>query len=179
MAHPPGMSHAQVIEVASAGAPDFISGAAAIAWIDGKGTVHQMRPGTNGFTCAIIVPDPLDGPVCGDANAIAWFTALLRQDAKPPVLSAPGMAYMARGGSHYEDAAGNLLMEHDQSPHAAGSRRVREPPHWMLMWPLDPAATGFPLKPNGSGSYIMFAGTPWAHLMVYQDPAQMTAPPRP
>jgi hypothetical protein len=97
-------------------------------------------------------------------------------DARPPAMSAPGVAYMAQGGSHYEDAQGNVLMEHDLSPHVAGSRRMVEQPHWMLIWPFDPAASGLPTKENGAGSYIMFAGTPWAHVMIYQNPRQLTAP---
>lgn len=104
--------------------------------------------------------------------------ALLKHEARPPAMSAPGIAYMARGGSHYEDADGNVLMEHDQSPHAAGSRRVREQAHWMLIWPYEPASSGLPTKENGAGTYIMFAGTPWAHVMIYQDPNQMAAPAR-
>jgi hypothetical protein len=50
---------------------------------------------------------------------------------------------------------------------------VKEPPHWMVMWPFDAAATKLPTQPNPSGVYIMFDGTPYAHLMVYQDPQKM------
>ncbi len=178
MAHPPGMSHSQVVAAASAGAPTAISDNATIAWIDSAGRATVMRQGTNGFTCVIVVPDPFGGPVCGDPNAAAWLMAFLSHQPQPPVMNGPGIAYMARGGAHYEDAAGNVVLEHDQSPHAAGTRRVVEQAHWMLIWPFDPATTGLPTRENGTGSYIMFAGTPWAHLMVYQDPARMTAPPR-
>jgi hypothetical protein len=178
MAHPAGMSHGQVVQAASAGGPDFISQNATIGWIDSTGTLNVMRQGTNGFTCVVVIPDPFGGPICGDRNAAAWVIALLTHAAQPPAMSPPGIAYMARGGAHYEDAQGIVLMEHDMSPHAAGSHRVVEQPHWMLMYPFDPAATGFPTKENGTGSYIMFAGTPWAHVMIYQDPNQMNAPAR-
>jgi hypothetical protein len=43
----------------------------------------------------------------------------------------------------------------------------------MLMWNFDAAATGLPTKENPSGVYIMFAGTPYAHLMIYQNPMTM------
>ena len=102
--------------------------------------------------------------------------AMLHGAAQPPAMSAPGIAYMAEGGTHFEDAQGNVLMEHELSPHAAGSHRVREQPHWMLIWPYDPATSGLPTKENASGTYIMFAGTPYAHLMIYQNPNQMTMP---
>ena len=134
--------------------------------------MHEMRAGTNGFTCMIIVPDPLGGPVCGDAAATAWFNAMLTRQSGPPASGAPGIAYMARGGFHYEDAKGAIHMAH--SP-AAGTRRVTEPPHWMMMYAFDPAATGLPVKARPAGSYIMFAGTPWAHLMIYQNPNRLSA----
>lgn len=179
MAHPPGMSHAQVVAAASAGGPASVSQNAAIAWIDSSGAVHEMRPGTNGFTCVLVVPDPVGGPVCGDQVAAGWLLAFLTHQPQPPAATRPGIAYMARGGSHYEDAQGNILTEHDLSPHAAGARRVTEGPHWMLIWPMDPAVSGLPTRENGTGSYIMFAGTPWAHVMVYQDPNLMGRPARP
>jgi hypothetical protein len=43
----------------------------------------------------------------------------------------------------------------------------------MLMWAFDPAASGLPTKENPAGVYIMFAGTPYAHLMIYQNPNTM------
>jgi len=178
MTHPPGMSHQQVVQAASAGGPPSISQSATIGWIDSAGTMSVMRPGTNGFTCVLVVPDPIGGPVCGDANAAGWLMAFLTGQAAPPPQSGPGIAYMARGGSHYEDAQGNIMMEHDRSPHAAGSRRVTEGPHWMLIYPMDPASSGLPVKENGTGVYIMYAGTPWAHVMIYQDPNQLAAPIR-
>ena len=54
-----------------------------------------------------------------------------------------------------------------------GAKIVGEPPHWMMMWPFDAALTKLPTIPNSSGVYIMFQGTPYAHLMVYQDPMKM------
>ncbi len=75
---------------------------------------------------------------------------------------------MMQGGVHYETPAGDIVMEK-----GANTKDVKEPPHWMLMWPIDPAASGLPTKPNPSGVYVMFAGTPYAHLMIYQNPAAM------
>jgi hypothetical protein len=50
---------------------------------------------------------------------------------------------------------------------------MNEPPHWMLMWAIDPATSGLATRPNPSGVYIMYTGTPYAHLMVYQNPLTM------
>ena len=163
----PTTTDAQFTAAAEAGAPAAISGKAAIVRIDAaKKTTTQVRAGTNGFTCSVI-PDESKAPFCGDANAWAWFAAAFTGQAKPPN-TAPGISYMAQGGIHYETATGDIVM----AP-GAGTKNVAEPPHWMLMWAFDPAASGLPTKPNASGVYIMFAGTPFAHLMIYQNPATM------
>jgi hypothetical protein len=47
---------------------------------------------------------------------------------------------------------------------------VASPPHYMIMWPYDAAQTGFSTKPMKTGTWIMWAGTPYAHLMVNQVP---------
>jgi hypothetical protein len=54
-----------------------------------------------------------------------------------------------------------------------GAKVVKEPPHWMIMWPFNAATTKLPTVPNRAGAYIMFEDTPYAHLMVYQDPKKM------
>ncbi len=162
-----GMSNAQFIKRAENGAPAAISAKAAIARIDpSKKTVTELRAGANGFTCSVI-PDSMDTPYCGDKHARAWFAALLTGQPKPPNTE-PGVSYMMQGGVHDETPVGDIVMEK-----GVNTKEVREPPHWMLMWPIDAAASGLPTRPNPSGVYVMFAGTPYAHLMVYQNPATM------
>ncbi len=162
-----GMSDAQFTKLAESGAPADIAAKAAVARIDAKKkTVTAVRAGTNGFTCSVI-PDGSDAPFCGDKNAWAWFAAAFTGQPKPPNTE-PGISYMMQGGVHYETANGDIVMEK-----TATTKDVKEPPHWMLMWPIDPAASGLPTKPNAGGVYVMFAGTPYAHLMIYQNPAAM------
>ena len=159
-----GMNKAQYVQAAEGGAPSSISANAAVARIDPKKkTVTELRAGTNGFTCGLMPDD--NSPFCGDKNAWAWLAAAFTGQPKPPN-TAPGVSYMMQGGTHYETPTGEIVMEK-----AANTKDVKEPPHWMLMWPFDPAATGLPTKPGPAGVYIMFAGTPYAHLMVYQSPA--------
>src|SRR5579884_721175 len=122
--------------------------------------------GSNGFTCSVL-PDGTNAPFCGDKHAWAWFVAAFTGQPKPPNTE-PGISYMMQGGVHYETPAGEIVME--KGPN---TKTVQEPPHWMLMWPVDPATSGLPTRPNAGGVYVMFAGTPYAHLMVYQNPAAM------
>jgi hypothetical protein len=156
----------EFIQEATAAAPPRIASAAAVDSLEPGGKVVPVREGSNGFTCTIM-PDGSNAPFCGDKNGFAWMVAAMSQQPTPPNTS-PGIGYMAKGGLHYETAKGDIVMEH-----SAGTKEVKEPPHWMLLWPLDPAETGIPTRPNAGGSYIMFAGTPYAHLMVYQDPKML------
>jgi hypothetical protein len=160
------MPDAAYIRAAGAGAPRAISGKATIARIESDGKTTNLREGTNGFTCTLL-PDGSDAPFCGDQNAWAWAVAAFTKQPKPPNTE-PGVAYMMRGGIHEETPDGKIVMEK-----GANTRTVREPPPWMLLWPVDPAASGLPTRQNPMGVYVMFAGTPYAHLMVYQNPAKL------
>lgn len=158
-------TEAEFIKSAEAGAPARISEKAAIARMEPGGKVTTVRPGSNGFTCTLF-PDESHAPFCGDRSAFRWFVAAMSQQPKPPTTG--GVAYMAKGGVHYETPDGKILMAPTST-----TKDVKEPPHWMLLTPLDPAASGIPTRPNAGGSYIMFAGTPYAHLMIYQDPKML------
>jgi hypothetical protein len=159
-------SDAAYIRKAEGGAPSSISKDARIARFDKDGKVSVLRDGSNDFTCASI-PQMGIPAYCGDKNAWDWMTSAMSRKDKPSN-NEPGIAYMMQGGVHYETADGQIEMMPSAKTH-----NVKEPPHWMLMWPMDPAKTGLPTRPNASGAYVMFAGTPYAHIMVYENPARM------
>jgi hypothetical protein len=167
-AQPPGQTketEAEFIKAAEAGAPDRISAQATIVRMEPKGQTAMVRQGSNGFTC-FLMPDEIHTPVCTDQKGMSWFTAAAGDQPKPPTTG--GVAFMAKGSQHYEDPDGRIVMHP-----GSGTKTVKEPPHWMLLTPLDTAATGIPAHPNAGGSYIMFAGTPYAHLMIHQDPKML------
>lgn len=141
---------------------------AAPAWLQANATAADivngklvvLRPGTNGFTC---LPGHLgvvgDDPICMDGQAMLWAQAW--QTHKKPTNTSPGVAYMLAGGADYSVT----------DPYAKkGSRVYRYPPHWMIMWPFDPKMSGLSTRYSTSGTWIMWAGTPYAHLMVMQKP---------
>lgn len=163
----PKLSRDDQIQLAMSAAPQRIAANAAIVAVDAGGTLVTIKEGTNQFTCMSDLPGtPKADPVCADANAKQFLTSMMKNDSKP-ANQAPGVAYMANGGQHWEKD-GKVLMKE-----AAGARLVDEPPHWMITWPFDPQMTGLPTQPNEGGVYIMFAGTPYAHLMIYQDPNKL------
>ena len=72
---------------------------------------------------------PVPDPICMDGASNQWMTDMMNNAPKPSN-TVPGIAYMARGGSHLEKD-GKVVMSGD------GAKVVKEPPHWMLMWPFD------------------------------------------
>ena len=147
--------------------PARITKDAAVMVYDEGGKFKEVRPGTNGFTCVPSVMNlPIPDPMCMDAAAKQWLDDV-GSGAPKPSNTVPGIAYMARGGSHRE-MQGEILTKEE-----AGAKVAKEPPHWMVMWPFDSKTSMLPNKPNPSGVYLVFDGTPYAHLMVYQDPKKM------
>ncbi len=161
------MSQEQQIKIAESAAPARISKDATVIVFGEGGKLTEARKGNNGFTCIPTVnfrPDP--DPMCFDLAVGQWVDALVNKKEKPDN-TVPGISYMARGGYHWEKS-GKILMEE-----APGAKLVKEPPHWMIMWPFSAAETKLPSLPNASGTYVMFDGSPYAHVMVYQDPKKM------
>lgn len=165
----PKMSKEDLIELAMSAAPAHIAKDATIMIPGADGKLVEAKKGTNGFTC---IPD-IDGqekpdPMCGDAAAFQWANDYM-SGAPKPTNTTPGIAYMAQGGWHWEKD-GKIMMHNDDM---AGAKRVKEPAHWMLFWPVDSKASGIPSLPTRWGTYVMFDGTPYAHLMIHQDPRKL------
>jgi len=145
---------------AESAAPAAIAHNASVVTVDAKGTMTTIRKGTNGWTC---MPDspatPGPDPMCFDQNAGQWVQAWLAH--KPPPANVVGLMYMLEGGT---DAS-------NTDPYAtkptAQNDWVKTGPHIMIVGSKDILA-GHPSgqKPDTSVPYVMWAGTPYAHLMV-------------
>ncbi|WP_156528592.1 hypothetical protein [Sinorhizobium glycinis] len=151
---------AALIKSAESAAPAAVSSGAAIHAMDEKGTMRTLREGKNGFWC---MPDnpvtPGPDPMCGDANAMEWATAWIGK--KEPPKGKVGFMYMLAGGT---DAS-------NTDPYATkpeeGNNWVETGPHVMIVNATD-MMQGYPTepKPDTSKPYVMWAGTPYAHLMI-------------
>jgi hypothetical protein len=159
-----GMSKDALIKLALSAAPSSISKDASVMIPGEDGKMVEAKKGTNGFTC---FPDingqKVPDPICADQASSQWINDLMG-DAPKPSNTVPGISYMAKGGWHYEKD-GKTIMKMEE-----GAKLVAEPAHWMLFWPVDSKASGIPLLPSKFGTYVMLEGTPFAHLMIYQDP---------
>ncbi|WP_374660396.1 hypothetical protein [Phenylobacterium sp.] len=147
-----------LIASAMTAAPPAIAGDATIVAPDAKGAMRVVRKGAGNFTC---MPDnpvtPGPDPMCGDANAMAWAMAWMEH--KTPVGDKPGFMYMLSGGT---DAS-------NTDPYATkpDGDWVSTGPHVMVVGSQAMLA-GYPsgARPDTTKPYVMWAGTPYAHLMI-------------
>jgi hypothetical protein len=148
------------IESALSAAPAGVARAATVVVAAADGSMRKLKQGTNGFTC---MPDnpatPGTDPMCMDANAMEWTGALISR--KTPAAEKVGLMYMLRGGS---DASNTD--PYARRP-AEGGEWVDTGPHIMIVGSQSILA-GYPsgAKPDTKSPYVMWAGTPYAHLMV-------------
>jgi hypothetical protein len=155
------MSNAELIRSALSAAPRDIAEHAAVMAPGANGKLAEIHAGTNGWTCLADEPDtPGLDPMCLDKQSMLWVQSLMSHAAKP-ANTAPGIIYMLQGGSDISAT----------NPYATTTEHfIESPPHFMIMWPYDAKSTGFSTTPKKTGTWIMWAGTPYAHLMINQKP---------
>ena len=155
----PGDAH--LIASAMAAAPKKVGENATIVAADAKGGMRTLRKGTNSFTC---MPDnpatPGPDAMCWDKNAAAWIDAYLNH--KTPPAGAMGLMYMLAGGT---DAS-------NTDPYAAkptgANHWIKTGPHVMIVGADASFYDTYPkdADPDTKSPYVMWAGTPYQHLMA-------------
>jgi hypothetical protein len=152
-------TQAKIASAISAG-PEDITRDATIAVMDAKGNMTVIRKGTNEWTCMPGDPNSIaDPPMCEDKASMQWDYAFRRHLPKP-LNTVPGITYMLAGAEQRSDS----------DPYDKTSPPIKIGPHWMIMWPFDPKLTGLPTKHKPAGAYIMWAGSPYAHVHVMGRP---------
>lgn len=149
-----------VIASALTAAPPGVAAAAAVMDWEGK----ELRAGSNGWTCLPDVPDtPGEDPMCLDGPWMEWAHAW--QTKGPVTITRVGLAYMLAGGT---DASNTDPWATEP---AAGEQWVHSGPHVMIIVPDVAQLEGIPTDPDNGGPWVMWKGTPYAHIMM------PTAPP--
>lgn len=152
-------SVAAKIASAMSAAPKQIASSATIAEIGADGKMVVLRAGTNGWLC---MPDdantPKPDPICADKMWQQWFDAWMAK--KPPAVKQVGVAYMLMGSS---DPSNTDPFATKPSP---GADWVVVPAHTMVLVPDPKQLDSYPSDPKSAGPFVMFKGTPYAHLMV-------------
>jgi hypothetical protein len=155
------MSDEEVIADAMAAAPEAVARHATIVAVDEQGEMRTIREGTNNFTCMPDNPQsPGRDPMCLDTNGMAWAHAWMTHTEPPK--GQVGFGYMLQGGS---DASNE---DPFASAPAEGRDWVDTGPHVML-FNVGDAIQDYPTQkdhPDTSQPYVMWAGTPYEHLMI-------------
>jgi hypothetical protein len=148
------------INRALSAAPSDIAKSARVVDHDAQGKMIVLREGSNGFTCMPGNPEAIGDPaMCSDAASMQWAADFKAHKPKP-TNTVPGITYMLAGATQRSDS----------NPYDTTSPAIHVGPHWMIMWPFDPKATGLPVTHKDTGAYIMWAGSPYAHLHVMGHP---------
>jgi hypothetical protein len=153
-------SNAAIIARALAAGPADVARSASVAVKNADGKMVVLREGTNGFTCMPGNPKVVGQPaMCMDAASMQWAEDFAAHKPKP-TNTVPGITYMLAGATQRSDS----------NPYDTTSPAITVGPHWMIMWPFDPKTTGLPVQHKDKGAYIMWAGSPYAHVHVMGHP---------
>jgi hypothetical protein len=153
-------SEAAKLKLAMTAGPSDVTKDAAVVEMDEKGMMRQLRSGTNGWTC-MLLPTSKDVAVdamCGDKAWTAWGDAYMAR--KPPMTPTVGVAYMLHG-DHGASNTDPFAMAPSET-----NQWVVSPPHVMLLVPDMKALDTLPTDPHAGGPWVMWKGTPYAHVMV-------------
>jgi len=149
---------ALIREALSAASPEIAQSATVMDWDH-----SVLKKGTGAYTC---MPTPADvrakggrEPMCLDKAWEAWGAAWMNKK-DPPKPKAVGVAYMLKG----DKGASNT------DPYAtkatADNHWVVSGPHIMLL-PTDASQLdAYPTDWTKGGPWVMWKGTPYAHVMV-------------
>lgn len=157
----PSAEDQKMIKSAMQAAPEKVGAGATIVVSGPDGKMRTLREGSNGFTC---MPDnpatPGPDPMCMDEAAFEWAGAWIGH--KTPASGKVGFMYMLAGGT---DASNTDPYATEPGP---DKHWVKTGPHVMIvgadasfydMYPKD-------ADPDTSAPYVMWAGTPYQHLMI-------------
>jgi len=158
----PKMTEAQKIANATSAAPAAISAKATVLdWPAKEGAAPEtLRAGTNGWTCLPDMPDTHgNDPVCMDAPWMKWVEALMAH--KTPQIAGVGIGYMLAPGGAWGSNTDPYGMKETPDNHWGHHQ-----PHLMILVPDLKSLAGTSTDPANGGPYVMYAGTPYAHIMA-------------
>lgn len=165
----------QIASAVQAAPPDRRDGATVLGF-DATGALVELRKGTNDLVCVADDPsDPAITIVCYHADLSSFF-------ARGRELTAQGVAGRARDEMRWKEIeAGTLMMPTSVRTSYVLTGKSLDPAtgavvepflRWVLYTPYATAeTTGLPTTPAPGAPWLMFAGTPGAHIMI--------TPPRP
>lgn len=155
------LTDAQMIASAMSAAPAKVGKDATVVAMEANGTMRTLRKGANGFTCMADNPaTPGPDPMCMDANAMEWVHAWVAH--KTPAPGKVGFMYMLAGGTD-----GSNTDPYATKP-TGSNNWIKTGPHVMIVGADEGFYNLYPksANPDTSVPYVMWAGTPYQHLMA-------------
>ena len=142
----------------AAGPASVTTRAAVMDWPAVKGgSPALLRAGTNGWICYPRSSKAIDNAMCLDPVFQQWMNAIRTKTS--PRITRIGIAYLLAGG----------FIGSARDPFATGPTDTndwgRDGPMIMVISPDPSLYAGLPTR-RSAGPYVMFAGTPYAHIMV-------------
>jgi hypothetical protein len=149
------MSDSDYVAKIMTAAPASVVKNATIVQTQKDGTMRTLQTGANGFTCMLA---GANDAMCADGNAMEWARAWMTHAAPPDKV---GFVYMLAG----DNGASNT--DPYATAAAADNHWVKTGPHVMIVGP-SAKTMGYPMTPDPDPSkpYVMWAGTPYAHVMI-------------
>jgi hypothetical protein len=155
-------SEAKITDAISAAPPALTANTKIVDW-DGK----VLRDGAGSYTC---MPTPVEmlqakSPMCMDMPWMSWADAWTHH--KQLSIQAIGISYMLAGDSGASNVDPYAKVE------TPDNQWIVEGPHVMIVVPDAKSLDRLPTDPKNGGPYVMWKGTPYAHVMV-----PVNVPPR-
>lgn len=151
-----GSSGEAAIQNALSAAPASVAEHATVANFDGT----VLREGTNGWVCLPDMADvPNNSPMCLDANWRELIDAV--QNQREPRFSGMAISYMLQGDMPVSNT----------DPFAKGPTAENQwiqvgKPHIMVAVSDLKMLEGLSTDPDNGGPFVMWKGTPYAHIMI-------------
>lgn len=154
-------SKAAKIASALSAAPASIAAHATVMDLPGKdGKSAMLREGSNGWTCMPSHPKTKyiqNDAMCVDQTWMSFVGAMMSN--KPPAVKQVGYSYMLSANDWESNTdMTSMAPTADNQWHHVGS-------HVMIVYPDAKLLEGIPTRPSTNGAYVMWAGSPYAHVM--------------
>lgn len=159
-----GSARGKIAGAMSAAPASIAKNATILDWPEKEGAPpKQLRAGTNGWVCYPSTPEMFgtaagDDPMCLDKEWQEWAGAWMAK--KPYQAKAAAVAYMLKG----DKGASNT--DPFATKPAPDNQWVVSGPHIMVLVPDVKQLDALPTDPKSGGPFVMWKGTPYAHVMV-------------
>jgi hypothetical protein len=158
-------SNAEKVRNALLAAPQAIAADAAVLdWPASPGEKPAvLRPGTNGWSCLPDLPATQGpDPMCIDDQWLKFIDAYGKKEA--PRIDRVGFGYMMSGHAYGSNTDPFAVRQ------TADNQWGMDPPHIMIVVPDARVLDGLPTTRSTTKPWVMFKGTPYAHIMVPVEP---------